>query len=202
MPLHPAEMDSPLPLGSTLAQPSNRSSDQPASPPSRVVVALPDKAALAQLLHRELLSSRRFGAEPALLLIAPHSLHRDGPQEISDLQRGAVLVALGDRLRARVRARDVVARVGQDLFAVILQNMAQVKPLLVQQRLARQLGGTYEVQQQGIALSLRMASACGVGQRLCARDLLGLALQALQGERQKIHHLPVSEASARHLLGR
>lgn len=146
------------------------------------VLSVADEAGLLKLLQRELVASRRCGAEPALLLITIQGLSSHGQQLVTPAHLNGARHALGERLRGRVRSHDVVVRLDASQYAVILGNMAQARPELVQQRLQQQLAGTYEIEGQCVSLSLRMASACGERQRLSAAELLALAQGRLQGQ--------------------
>lgn len=156
------------------------------------LIRVPTLEGFASLLNRELGSARRSGAEPALLMLSVRSLVVEARAANAE-QTQAVLTAMGERLRARVRSGDVVVQIGARRFGVVLQNMAGAKPGAVQQRLQQQLSGAYEHRHECLSLALNMGWARGErgGQegerercRLSAEELLQAADAALQAEAQ------------------
>ncbi|RQO55948.1 hypothetical protein DBR47_18965 [Paucibacter sp. KBW04] len=156
------------------------------------VIRVPTLEGFASLLNRELGSARRSGAEPALLMLSVRSLRVvEAATEADAEQTQAVLTAMGERLRARVRSSDVVVQIGARRFGVLLQNMAGAKPGVVQQRLQQQLSGAYEHRHECLTLALQMAwarSERGSREgdrerpRLSAQELLQAADAALHAE--------------------
>ncbi|MBB4843252.1 GGDEF domain-containing protein [Paucibacter oligotrophus] len=154
------------------------------------LIRVPTLEGFASLFNRELGSARRNGAEPALLMMSLRSLVVEARAANAE-QIQAVLTAMGERLRARVRSNDVVVQIGARRFGVVLQNMAGAKPGAVQQRLQQQLSGAYEHRHECLSLALNMAWARSErgGQesercRLSAEELLQAADAALQAEGQ------------------
>jgi len=124
------------------------------------VIRVPTQEGFEVLLTRELVSARRGGAEPALLLLSVRSLRVAETGADADAeQTQAVLTAMGERLRARLRSSDVVVQIGARRFGVVLQNMAGAKPGVVQQRLQQQLSGAYEHRHECLNLALHMGWA-------------------------------------------
>lgn len=155
------------------------------------VIRVPTLEGFASLLNRELGSARRSGAEPALLMLSVRSLREaDAATDADAEQTQAVLTAMGERLRARVRGSDVVVQIGARRFGVVLQNMAGANPNVVQMRLQQQLSGAYEHRHVCLSLALNLGWARSERgreverPRLSAEELLAAADLALQADRQ------------------
>ena len=88
-----------------------------------VLTGLPNRAALMRHLERELARTRGHGGGIGLAF-----LDLDGFKGVNDVhgheEGDALLVALAGRLRAAVRAEDLVARLAGDEFCVVLDGMA------------------------------------------------------------------------------
>lgn len=119
----------------------------------------------AQLVGRELNQARRFSTRPAVLLIDVDVHEPLGAPVHRDAYAEALLLALGQRLRCRVRGSDVVARIGAQRFGVVLQNVERANVYVIQQRLQQVLSGAYEVAPR--PMYARLSS--GIAKCECAR---------------------------------
>lgn len=141
----------------------------------------------AVLLERQLGECRRHGLRAAVLLLeveladAPASAAAaDGPGAQGRAQE-ALLQALGTRLRARVRGSDVVARVGERQFGVVLVDAGRDEAETVRARLHKALCGPYGVETQRLYALLRMGRAVYRESGRSAMELLQVAEQGLHG---------------------
>jgi GGDEF domain-containing protein len=129
-------------------------------------IALTSLQGFAALVGRELNMARRFGTRPAVLLIDVEVREPLGaaaePQSPPAL---ALLDALGARLRGRVRGHDLVARIGERRFGVVLQNVERANVLVVQQRLHQVLSGPYDLAPHPLYAAL----ASGIAKCECPR---------------------------------
>lgn len=129
-------------------------------------VALTSLAGFAALVGRELNMARRFGTRPAVLLIDVEVREPLGaPTPPQSAHALALLDALGARLRGRVRGHDLVARVGERRFGVVLQNVERANVQVVQQRLHQVLSGPYDVAPHPLYAGL----ASGIAKCECPR---------------------------------
>ncbi|MFY8119330.1 MAG: diguanylate cyclase domain-containing protein [Roseateles sp.] len=144
----------------------------------------------AVLLERQLGECRRHGLRAAVLLLevelagAPASAAAaDGPGGPGAQGRAqdALLQALGTRLRARVRGSDVVARVGERQFGVVLVDAGRDEAETVRARLHKALCGPYGVETQRLYALLRMGRAVYRESGRSAMELLQVAEQGLHG---------------------
>lgn len=172
-----------------------------AAPRRRLSAPAPERLAdmlgLAGAVNRELMSSRRFGSKPALLLIAVEARSPGASQAPAAPATAALMQALGARLRSRVRASDVVLQVGEPRFAVILQNMERADLQALQTRLLHALAGPYELDGELLFAGLRMG-ACKCTQLRCSGLELSQAAEAAL--LQAGPDLPWSPAEARRQL--
>jgi diguanylate cyclase (GGDEF)-like protein/PAS domain S-box-containing protein len=83
------------------------------------LTSLPNRRLFRERLQQELDRARRSGASVAVLLIDLDRF-KDVNDSLGHDQGDALLVEIGRRMLARVRATDVVARMGGDEFAVVL----------------------------------------------------------------------------------
>lgn len=106
----------------------------PRKPPVAPLPVLLDDAALAEVVHRQLAACRRNRTQLALLIlqrepgIAP-----------------ALVEAMGERLRGRVRAIDFIYQMDAGGFAVVLLGAGRVNVPTVQRRIERALSGPYVI---------------------------------------------------------
>ena len=103
---------------------------------------LADSRELAALVGRELQACRRFSTRLALLIV-----RLDAPAE------PALMQAVGERLRGRLRAGDLVFQLGEGGFGVVLLGAAPA--VTIQQRLLKALSGPYGVDGALLNVSLR-----------------------------------------------
>lgn len=126
------------------------------------LTGVPNRAALMRHLERELARSRRRGSRLGLVF-----LDLDGFKRVNDVHGheagDALLAELAGRLRAAVRAEDLVARLAGDEFCVVLDGMAD------------------RVQATGVAEELRTRLERGMGERGVGVSL-GLALGPEDGD--------------------
>ena len=119
---------------------------------------LADTQALASVVGRELLASRRFSRRLAVLIV-----------RLNATAEPALMLAMGERLRGRLRAGDLAFQLGEDGFGVLLLGAAAA--LTIQRRLLKALSGPYGVDGQLLNVSLRI----GVAENPAA-DVSGAAL--------------------------
>jgi GGDEF domain-containing protein len=144
------------------------------------MIQLPSLQGFAKLVGRELNQARRYGTRPAVLLIdvevrEPLGLLVQQHQP----QTASLLDALGARLRSRVRGTDVVARIGERRFGVVLQNVERANVHVIQERLQLVLSGAYELSPQPLYASLVSGIAKCDCPRINASDLTRAAEVAL-----------------------
>lgn len=118
-------------------------------------IALTSLQGFAALVGRELNMARRFGTRPAVLLIDVEVREPLGALAALHEPHGlALLDALGRRLRYRVRGSDLVARIGERRFGVVLQNVERANVQVVQQRLHQVLSGPYDLERHPLYAAL------------------------------------------------
>lgn len=109
----------------------------------------------AALLNRQLGYCRRSGNRMALLL-----LHAEPVAESAELlpprQPELLWQVVGARLVNRVRGTDVVCRIGEARFAVVLVGAGRHEAEIVRTRLLRVLAGPYGIEQQTLGLALQV----------------------------------------------
>lgn len=141
----------------------------------------------AVLLERQLGECRRHGLRAAVLLLeveladAPVSAAAAEVPGAQGRAQEALLQALGTRLRARVRGGDVVARVGERQFGVVLVDAGRDEAETVRARLHKALCGPYGVETQRLYALLRMGRAVYRESGRSAMELLQVAEQGLHG---------------------
>lgn len=88
-----------------------------------VLTGLPNRALLAERIQHAIQMSRRSGLSFAVLF-----MDLDGFKAINDSLGHSVgdglLIAVGQRIRACIRAEDMVSRIGGDEFVVVMSNLA------------------------------------------------------------------------------
>ncbi|MCV2367994.1 diguanylate cyclase domain-containing protein [Roseateles oligotrophus] len=129
------------------------------------LISLPNLQGFAKLVGRELNQGRRFGTRPAVLLMDVAVHEPLGAPAAPSQHALALLDALGARLRSRVRGTDVVARIGEQRFGVVLQNVERANVYVIQERLEKVLGGAYELAPHPLYASL----ASGITKCECPR---------------------------------
>lgn len=129
------------------------------------LIALAGLHGFAALVGRELSTARRFGTRPAVLLIDVEVREPLGAAALHAPHALALLDALGARLRSRVRGADVVARIGEQRFGVVLQNVERANVRVVQERLQHVLSGAYDLAPHPLYASL----ASGIAKCECLR---------------------------------
>jgi diguanylate cyclase (GGDEF)-like protein len=125
------------------------------------LTGLPNRAALMRHLERELAKSRRHGGSIGLAF-----LDLDGFKRVNDVhgheEGDALLVELAGRLRAAVRAEDLVARLAGDEFCVVLDGMAgRAQATAVAEELRGQLELGLEPRGVGVSLGLALGPEDG-----------------------------------------
>jgi diguanylate cyclase (GGDEF)-like protein len=131
--------------------------------PARHTPALwvPRVDALAEfglMISRHLTQCRRYGGHLAVLWLEAAPLAREGQSWPHDAQ-DALMLAVGRRLRSRVRGTDMVLQVGESSFAVMLLDAGTPEANLVQQRLMQVLNGPYNVDEHTMHVGLSMGAA-------------------------------------------
>nr|WP_276595266.1 diguanylate cyclase [Roseateles albus] len=143
------------------------------------MIQLPSLQGFAKLVGRELNQARRFGTRPAVLLMDVEVREPLGQPVLQQAQAASLLDVLGARLRSRVRGTDVVARIGERRFGVVLQNVERANVHVIQERLCQVLSGAYELAPQPLYASLVSGIAKCECPRICASDLTRAAEVAL-----------------------
>lgn len=119
----------------------------------------------APLLNRQLGFCRRGGHRLALLLIEVDA-ESGVAAELSESGRHQLMQAVGARLRARVRESDMVCRIGDRRFGVVLMDAGRIEADVVRTRLHKQLWGPYSIDERRFFLTLQMGMAvhreCGM----------------------------------------
>lgn len=127
----------------------------PRVPPPGPVAELPDRAAVAAWAAPRLGRLRRAGRPCQLLRVTVTPLAADGDGGLPDAATCAqLLAACAHRLRARVRATDQVARVGDDGFAVLLDGATPAGAQVAAARLTRACEGPYGIGDRRLTLRL------------------------------------------------
>lgn len=131
--------------------------------PTRHTPALwvPRVDALAEfglMISRHLTQCRRYGGQLAVLWLEAEPLAREGQSWPHGAQEGLML-AVGRRLRSRVRGTDMVLQIGETSFAVLLLDAGSPEAHIVQQRLMQVLNGPYNVEEHTMHVGLNMGSA-------------------------------------------
>lgn len=115
----------------------------------------------AALLNRQLGQSRRSRSRLALILIEV-----DADAGWTAAERAQLLLAVGTRLRARVRDSDLVCRVGEMRFGLVLTDAGRSEAEVVRTRLRKQLWGSYSIEDRHHCLTMQMGVAvhreCGM----------------------------------------
>ena len=135
------------------------------------LTALANHRRLLEVLHSEILRSKRTGREFCLLM-----LDLDGLKKINDqfghLEGDRALCRLGQILRDCCRSVDTAARYGGDEFAVVLPETSKAAATLVVRRICELLEN--EAEQPPLSVSVGTASypadADGIGTLLYAAD--------------------------------
>lgn len=148
------------------------------------LTGLPNRTLFAAKRGEALDQAARAGTSVALLF-----LDLDGFKHIND-RRGyrtgdQLLIAVGQRIRSMLRARDIVARLGGDEFTVILPNVESLgNAQSVAERIVAELRPPFHVdgQQMFISSSVGIAMS-GAGDR--ADDLLRRSDMAMYGAKQR-----------------
>jgi diguanylate cyclase (GGDEF)-like protein len=107
--------------------------------------AVPPHEALGPLVERQLAACRRYGAGLAVLSIALDGLQAIGKRHGRDAEERLVEAAW-QRLKSRLRAADMVARMGPDTFGAVLFNVSDpATAQAVEARLFDELSSPYRV---------------------------------------------------------
>jgi GGDEF domain-containing protein len=160
------------------------------------LILLPSLQGFAKLVGRELSQARRFGTRPAVLLIDVTVREPLGAPVQHEAHAESLLDALGARLRSRVRGHDVVARIGERRFGVLLQNVERANVHLIQERLQQVLSGAYELAPRPLYAKLQ----CGIAKCECPR--IGGSELTRAAEVALSHDAPVSAKQGQaHLYG-
>jgi predicted signal transduction protein with EAL and GGDEF domain len=141
---------------------------KPAPRQSLPLQVLPDLSHFVALIGRELPGCRRLGTRPAVLLVV-----------LDSQPAAALLEAVGARLRARVRASDLVVQLGEEGFGVLLLGAARADVPAVQTRLQRALNGPYALDEGLQNVRLRIGAAAHPEGVVSAAELVRAAGQAL-----------------------
>lgn len=148
-------------------------------PPQRV----PDMEHFAALLNRQLGYCRRSGSRMALLLLQGEPV-AESVELLPALREDLLWEVVGVRLVNRVRATDVVCRIGESCFAVVLMGAGRHEAEIVRARLLKVLAGPYGIEQRTLGLALQV----GMGVfRECGHtgaELTGAAERALGAQRR------------------
>lgn len=138
----------------------------------------------AALLNRQLGYCRRSGSRMALLLLQAEAVAESAELLPSPRQPELLWQVVGARLVNRVRGTDVVCRIGEARFAVVLMGAGRPEAEIVRARLLRVLAGPYGIEQQTLGLALQMGMGvfreCG----LTGTELTAAAERALGAQRR------------------
>lgn len=145
------------------------------------VPRLADAAQFAALLDRQLGECRRYGARAAVLLLEVEPQGDGAQSALAGEAREALLQALGARLQARVRGTDVVSRIGEQCFGLVLMSAGRPEAEVVRARLHKALCGPYGVEAQRLYAVLRMGTAVYRESGMSGRELVQAAEATLHG---------------------
>ncbi len=96
------------------------------------------------MITRQLTQCRRYGARMSVMWLEAESVDA-APDHVPQAQQADLMIAVGRRLRSRVRGTDAVVQVGESSFAVLLIDAGAPESDLVRHRLLHALGGSYGV---------------------------------------------------------
>jgi GGDEF domain-containing protein len=110
----------------------------------------------AALLNRQLGYCRRSGSRMALLLVHAEPVAESAELLPSPRQPELLWQLVGARLVNRVRGTDVVYRIGDARFAVVLMGAGRYEAEIARARLLKVLAGPYGIEQRTIGLALQV----------------------------------------------
>lgn len=126
-------------------------------PPPGLVAELPDRGAVSGWAAPRLARLRRAGRPCQLLRLMVTAVAADDDTAAPDAASQALLLAAcAQRLRARVRATDQVARVGDEGFAVLLDGATPAGAQVAAMRLTQVCEGPYRIGERRLALRLQI----------------------------------------------
>jgi diguanylate cyclase len=108
------------------------------------VADAPDHDPFGRMVDRQLAACRRYGASLAVLSISLDGLRTVRERHGQDIEH-RLLEAAWQRLRSRLRAGDVVVRVGAEAFGAILVNAAASGVPSVEARIFDELSAPYRI---------------------------------------------------------
>lgn len=159
-----------------------------------------DLPQFAALLDRQLGECRRYGSRATVLLVEVEPQGDGAHAELAGEAREALLQALGARLQARVRGTDVVARIGEQCFGLVLMSAGRPEAEVVRARLHKALCGPYGVETLRLYAVLRMGTAVYRESGMSGRELVQAAEAVLHGAATAAashpHHPPLPAGSA------
>jgi predicted signal transduction protein with EAL and GGDEF domain len=153
---------------------------RPAAVPMPQPVGAGGPATLLSTIDRHLALARRTGQHLALLAVAmqPPQGADGAPAGLAAALADALAVEFGHRLRARVRATDVVLWQGGCEHVVLLQPCRQVGGMAARQRLLQALGGTYRLGAERLTVTALIGCASYPAAGDTSAQLLAAALAA------------------------
>lgn len=137
---------------------TERAAKPPRQAPALWVPRVDSLAEFGLMISRQLTQCRRYGGHLSVLWLEAEPLAREGQSWPHDAQEG-LMMAVGRRLRGRVRGTDLVLQVGETSFAVLLMDAGASEAHIVQQRLTLALNGPYGVDQHTMHVGLHMGAA-------------------------------------------
>lgn len=117
-----------------------------------------DASQFGALVHQQLAECRRWNVPLAVLSLGVDRIHLPHERHAATL-KAQVLQEAGQRLRARVRATDLVVRVGRDGFGVVLHDATPATARNVEMRLTQALHMPYRIGSMMLALSVHTGFA-------------------------------------------
>ncbi|MCS7264199.1 MAG: diguanylate cyclase [Armatimonadetes bacterium] len=148
---------------------------------------LPNKRAFMERLESELNRASRLGY-PVSLILADLDEFRTFNEILGREKANQILKEIGSIFRQSVRSYDLVARYGDDEFALILPAASLDNALAVAERLRDKLAGSEILTVKDVKLDLKVSFGLTTAQKVYQKDLsrfLSLADQALSVAKAK-----------------
>lgn len=150
-------------------------------PPRATLQRLAGKAEFVSLLDRQLGQCRRHGTCTSVLMVAVEP-EAGGAVGLAPEVLAELLEAVGSRLLSRVRSTDIVARLDEPLFGVVLNEAGRAQAEVVRERLFGALRMPYALHDRQWRLQLRTGVAVYRETGMTGRELADAAEEGLRGD--------------------